>query len=57
MRRRILVEQALDKASEYEKQGNISQAEKFLALAERADKVYDKIENGEIDILKTGGLK
>ena len=43
--RRTLVEQALDKASEYEKQGNIKQAEKFLALAERAEKVYNKLES------------
>lgn len=39
---RILVEQALEKASKYEAEGNKEQAEKFFALAEKAEQVYDK---------------
>ena len=49
MKRRILVEEALQKAEEYEKAGNKKKAIYFFELAERADKVYNKIEK---DILK-----
>ena len=49
---RTLVEKALQRAEEYEKQGNKKRANYFLDLAERADKVYDKLESGEKDILK-----
>lgn len=52
MKRRILVEQALERAEEYEKQGNKERADYFLHLAEKAEEVYNKIESGEKDILK-----
>lgn len=44
---RILVERALQKAEEYEKLGNQAKARYFLELAERAERVYDKIEREE----------
>jgi hypothetical protein len=41
---RSLVDEALEKASRYEAEGNTAKAQQFLALAEKADKVYDKFE-------------
>jgi len=45
--RRILVEIALQRAEEYEQQGNKERAQYFLELAEKAEEMYDKIERGE----------
>ena len=42
--RRTLVEQALDRAAEYEKAGNKERAEHFLKLAVEAEKIYSKRE-------------
>lgn len=50
--KRTLVERALQKAEEYEKAGDKKKADYFFKLAERAEKVYDKIESGEKDLLK-----
>lgn len=35
-----LVDRALEKAAEYEKQGNAKEAEHFLRVAERAEEIY-----------------
>lgn len=50
---RTLVDRALKKAEEAERQGDNARARHFFALAERAEEVYKKIENRETDILKT----
>lgn len=44
MKNRTLVDRALAKAEQYEKQGDKAKADHFFKLAEKADLVYDKIE-------------
>ena len=39
---KMLVELALKKAEKYEQEGNKERAEHFLALAEKADKAYER---------------
>lgn len=46
---RSLVNRALEKASQYEKEGNTERAEYFLGLAERSEEAYDRKEKGGID--------
>jgi len=41
---RTLVDRALEKAKKAEAEGNKEEADKWLAVAERADKAYDKLE-------------
>ena len=44
MGNRNLVDRALKKAEEYEKQGNTLLAKKWFKFAEKCDKIYDKHE-------------
>ena len=46
---RIIISIALQRAEQYEKQGNKEKADHFLNLAAQAEEVYDRIE-------KNGGL-
>ncbi len=43
---RSLVDAALEKAGQYEKEGNKEETERFLRLAERAEEAYDRKEEG-----------
>lgn len=45
--RRSLVEKALEKAGQYEQEGDMKKAKYFLELAEKAEKAYDKYEKRE----------
>lgn len=49
---RKLVEIAWQRAEKYEEQGNEKKVQYYLELADKVNKVYGKIEKGEIDILK-----
>lgn len=42
---RTLVTRALEKAEHYEQEGNKTKAEYFFKLAEKADKLYNELEN------------
>ncbi len=44
MSNRNLVDAALEKTSQHEKEGNKEEAERFLRLTERAEEAYDKKE-------------
>ena len=49
---RTLVEGFLAKAELAEKQGNTKEAQKWLALAEKADRAYEKLEMSVLELQK-----